>query len=254
MSLEGALKDFSIQEVIQLFAIGKKTGVVKFKQNDFQGLIAFRSGQVYYAESTAESGSLAERLVKEKKISAKALRQAQGLLKINKEGKSLVNILTSNNFIDRTSLELAVKNAVVDAIFDIGLHDEAQFVFSQNEEVEDEFAIVSLEYEELAKELIRREKTWEAIRKKVPDFEKVYQLASEAADRAAEIRLKPIEWKIICLLNGENSLFDVARELGLSSYKLGKTIYGLLSAGLIKEAGGESYVAEEYFSDVFGED
>lgn len=253
MSLEGALKDFSIQEVVELFSIGKKTGIVKFKQNDFRGLIAFRSGQVYYAESTAESGSLSERLVKEKKISAKALRQAQGLLKINKEGKNLVEILTSNNFIDRAALELAVKNAIIDAIFDIGLQSEAQFVFSPNEEHHDEFAIVSLEHEELVKELVRREKTWEAIRKKVPDFEQVYQLAPDAADRAAEIRLKPIEWRIICLLNGENNLLDVARELKLSNYKLGKTIYGLLSAGLIREAEEKGYVADEYFSDAYRE-
>jgi hypothetical protein len=250
MSLEGALKDFSIREVLQLFAIGKKTGLVKFKHNDFYGLIAFRLGEVYYAESTSESGSISERLVKEKKISAKALRQAQGLLKINKENKTLIEILTSGNFIDKSSLELAIKNIIIDAIFDIGLHTEAQFVFSQNEEHKDEFAVVSLEYDEIVKELVRREKTWEAIKKKIPDFEQVYQLAPDAADRAAEIRLKPIEWRIICLLNGENNLVDIARELGLSYYKLGKTIYGLLSAGLIKEGVERSYVTEEYFADI----
>lgn len=250
MSLEGSLTDFSISEVIQLFFIGKKTGVVKFKAGDFHGLIAFENGLVYYSESSNEKGSISERLVKERKISSRSLRQAQGLLKITKGEKSLFDILVENNFIEKSELEVGIKNVILDAIFDIGLHEDAQFVFLQEEKKQDEFAIVRMSEEEIKNELIRRQKTWEAIQKKISITDSVFVLSSEAADKASEIRLKPLEWKIICLINGENTLMDICRVLEISPYKAGKTAYGLLAAGLIQPLKVNEYVAKEYFSEV----
>lgn len=250
MSLEGNLVDFSIQEVIQLFTIGKKTGVIKFKHGNFEGRIALVDGLVYFAESSFESGSLSERLVRERKITEKAIRQAQGLKKINKDkNSSIVKILISGNYIDEQSLKLAIKNLLVDAIFDIGLNRDCLFVFEPDETIEDEFAILKLDSSEIESELIRRNKTWEAIVKKIPDFNAVYVLDYKAAEQAAEIRLKPVEWKIICLLNGENTAATVAEALNLSRYKVGKSLYGLLSAGLIRPLEVSGYVAEEYFAE-----
>lgn len=248
MSLEGVLTDFSITEVVQLFSIGKKTGVVKFKLGDFSGLIAFENGLVYFASSSSESGSIAERLVRERKISLKALRQAQGFLKISKEeNKNLASVLVESGLVDKKELELSIKSVIVDAIFDIGMHKEAQFVFFQDETVSDELAVLRLTSSEIEEELKRREKTWETIQKKISDLNEVYVLSAEAADKASEIRLKPLEWKILCCLNGEATVQDVCRELKISVYKAGKTLYGLLLAGLIQPLKVSDYVAEEYF-------
>lgn len=52
MSLEGVLADFSIVEILQLIQIGKKTGILKFKEGEFEGTIAFEEGLVYFAESS----------------------------------------------------------------------------------------------------------------------------------------------------------------------------------------------------------
>lgn len=254
MSLEGVLADFSIQEIVQLFSISKKTGVVKFRENQFFGEVAFENGLVYFAQSSSESGSIAERLVRERKLSAKSLRQAQGLLKIKKdENKTLFDILIENNFIDKKDLELGIKNAIMDAIFEIGQHTESQFVFFQDEKIEDELAIAKLDYDEIESELMRRQKTWEAILKKIPDFSAVYTLSPEAAERASEIRLKPLEWKVLCYMNGENTLNQICELLGISAFKAGKTVYGLLAAGLIQPLEVSDYIAEEYFAESSGE-
>lgn len=254
MSLEGILADFSIVEILQLLQIGKKTGVLKFKEGEFEGVIAFDEGLVYYAESSGEKGTIADRLIRERKISSKSIRQAQGLLKIKKdEEKSLADVLIENKFVDARDLELSVKNVIIDAIFDIGLHKEAQFVFFQNEKHEDELAFLRLTSEEIGGELVRREKTWEAIKKKVPDLESVYVLSPEAADEASEIRLRPLEWKVICLLDGESTLQEICKRLEISPFKAGKIVYGLLAAGLIKPHSVDGYVADEYFVETGSE-
>lgn len=253
MSLEGSLSDFSIVEVVQLFAIGKKTGCVNFSDENFSGKIYFDSGFVYYAESVNECGSLSERLVRERKITQKAIRQAAGLAKITKDGsKSIVDVLVSGNYISSSELELSLKSLIVDAIFDVGLHRDAVFNFKQDEAVEDEFAIVKLSFEEIQAEIVRREKTWEAILKKIPDMQSKFVMEPGAADKAAEIRLKPVEWKILCLLDGERTLLDISKELAMSVYKVGKFVYGLQAAGLIKPSDMSDYVAEEYFAEDVG--
>jgi hypothetical protein len=112
MSLEGNLSDFSISDVIQLIAIGKKTGCVDFSDDKFSGRIYFESGEVYFAESSNESGSLSERLVRERKITQKALRQAAGLARITKdENKSIVDILLNGNYITASELEMSVQKS-----------------------------------------------------------------------------------------------------------------------------------------------
>lgn len=254
MSLEGVLADFSIVEILQLIQIGKKTGILKFKEGEFEGTIAFEEGLVYFAESSGEKGTIADRLIRERKISSRSLRQAQGLLKIKKdEEKSLTDVLIENKFVEAKDLELSVKNVIVDAIFDIGLHKDAQFVFFQNEKHEDELAFVRLDSGEIEGELVRREKTWQAIKKKVPDFDSIYVLSPEAANEASEIRLRPLEWKVICLLNGDYTLEEVCKNLQISPFKVGKIVYGLLAAGLIKPHSVDEYVAGEYFVETGSE-
>lgn len=250
MSLEGNLSDFSIADVIQLISIGKKTGCVEFNDDEFSGRIFFDKGEVYFAESSNESGSLSERLVRERKITQKALRQAAGLAKITKDdNKSIVNILLSNNYISPTELELSVKSLIIDAIFDISLHKNLNFRFKQDEKITDDFAVFKLTASEIISELTRREKTWEAILKKIPDPDQKFVMEPNAADLASEIRLKPIEWKILCYLNGENSVRDIAKDLKISIYKIGKYLYGLIAAGLIKPSEVSDYVAQEYFAE-----
>jgi aminopeptidase-like protein len=142
------------------------------------------------------------------------------------------------------------KSLIADAIFDIGLHKDCNFRFKQDERITDEFAIVKMTASEIVSELVRREKTWEAILKKIPDFDQKFVMEPGAADLASEIRLKPIEWKILCYLNGENSVRDISRDLKISVYKIGKYLYGLIAAGLVKTSNMSEYVAQEYFSEV----
>lgn len=252
MTLEGNLTDFSIAEVIQLLSIGKKTGILLFKAADFDGQIAFKNGQVYYASSSSEKGTLIDRLLRERKISPKHYRQAVGLKKIAKDSeksKTILDILIEEKYVSEKELETAVKNQIVDAIFEINLHRDCQFYFDSEKEVQDEFARYLMDAEEISAELIRREKTWEAIKKKIDDFNATYAMEPEAADRASEIRLKPMEWKVLCMLNGELTAREVGKKLQMSEYKLGKVLYGLLTAGLIKESSEERYVANEYFAE-----
>lgn len=251
MSLEGNLKDFSLLEVIKLLSMGKKTGSLKIKFGNFEGKIWVRDGLVIFAESPYEKGAISSRLVKDRKLSEKQLRQALGLKKIQKASeKKLGEILVSEKYIDEKQLEDAVKSQIMDSIFEIYLWKDGNFELVPDDEVNDELAIYPLAWDEIENEIVRMEKTWEAVTKKIHEFDVVFVMSLEAADRASEIRLKPIEWKILCFLDGTTSAREIGDKLGLSDFKLRKALYGLFSVGLIAAKGAtevEEMIAKEYF-------
>lgn len=248
MSLEGNVKDFSLIEVIKLLGFSKKSGCLLVKSGPLEGKIWVKDGQITYAESPNENGPISERLVRERRLSEKQLRQAIGLQKIQKEhNKTLAQILTDEKYIDKKQLEISVKSLIMDSIFEIYLWQKGNFVLLNGKEANDELAEFPLLPEEVEAEVARRNKTWELVKEKIQNFDVVFVMSPSAAERAAEIRLKPLEWKVLCCLDGETSAREVGKKLKLSDYKLGKTLYGLYSVGLIEIPGIEDAVAKEYF-------
>ena len=248
MSLEGNLKDFSLLEVIKLVHMGKKTGRLAITHEGKEASIWMRDGLVVFAESPMENGSLLERMVRDRRLSDKQARQALGLKKIQKsQDKGLAQILVSEKYIEEHQLEFSVKSEIVDSIFDVILWRGGDFRLVPDETHEDELAVYPLDPGEIEAEITKREKTWEAVVQKIPSFDMVFTMAPEAADRAAEIRLKPVEWKTLCLLDGLTTAREVGKRLKMSDFKLGKTLFALYSVGLIKPASEETMVATEYF-------
>lgn len=248
MSLEGNIKDFSLIEVIKLLGFSKKSGCLSVRKDPLEGKIWVLNGQVTYAESPNENGPLSTRLIRERRLSEKQLRQALGLQKIQKDrSKTLAQILTGEKYIDEKQLEISIKTLIVDSIFEIYLWQEGDFVLLNENEINDDLAVFPLIPEEVEADIIRRNKTWESVVEKIPNFDVVFEMSLSAAEKAAEIRLKPLEWKVLCLLDGEITARKVGEKLKISDYKLGRTLYGLYSVGLIEIPQVGDAVAEEYF-------
>jgi len=83
VALEGNLTDFSLADMFRLLETGSKTGTLHVTSSEADGVVCFREGVVYYANSGTPSEPAGKRLVKAGIISEKQLRQAQGLMKTN---------------------------------------------------------------------------------------------------------------------------------------------------------------------------
>jgi len=53
----------------------------------------------------------------------------------------------------------------------------------------------------------------------------------------SNIELSADEWKILTTVDGKKSLKEIAKELGLEEFLVAKTLYGLISSGLLKVIG-----------------
>ena len=123
MALEGNLKDFSLADMFRLLAVGLEDRArCTSRAPDGEGIVCFREGRVFFASSNWTASRSAKRLVKAGVISEKQLRQALGLMKIQKKdkaGRRLGQILVDEGYLDAQVLEDFIREQINDALFDL---------------------------------------------------------------------------------------------------------------------------------------
>ena len=88
MALEGNLRDFSLADMFRLLDNGEKSGTLHVASRSADAIVCFRDGRIFYASAVASRESVGDRLTRAGVISEKQLRQAQGLMKIQKRDKA----------------------------------------------------------------------------------------------------------------------------------------------------------------------
>jgi hypothetical protein len=69
-------------------------------------------------------------------------------------------------------------------------------------------------------------------------------MAANPPQGAVEINIQPEEWRILVLVNGQRSVSEIADAMEMDDFAAMKTLYGLVSAGLIEVPGHESQYEE----------
>ena len=95
---------------------------------------------------------------------------------------------------------------------------------------------------------IRRVDEWEAIRDRAPPVDTVLGLVTAADNRRDEISLEPEEWRVLTLVDGRNTVADIAERSGLGDFRTSQIIVHLLDAGLIEKK--EVHVGERLFEEL----
>src|SRR5215472_10874176 len=72
MELSGDLSDFALTDILQILALSRKSGTLSLESGDLTGVVVVVQGRITYA-SFRPGESLAERLLREGKISSDAL-------------------------------------------------------------------------------------------------------------------------------------------------------------------------------------
>jgi len=102
--------------------------------------------------------------------------------------------------------------------------------------------------EMLIMEGIRRVDEWGAIRDRTPPPDTVLGLAMSLNERRPEISLAPEEWRILTLVDGRNTLAEIAERSGLGEFRTCQVIVRLLDAQLIEKK--EVHVGERLFEEL----
>ncbi len=87
-------------------------------------------------------------------------------------------------------------------------------------------------------EAARQIDEWKQMRKLIPSVNIIVDFVEEP--EISKIELTPDEWKILTSVDGKKTLKELAKTLSLDEFTVAKTLYGLISSGLLKVTGEKS--------------
>jgi hypothetical protein len=233
--LKGSLDDFTLPDIFRLLSVTKKTGSLEVERSAGQGTVYFREGDVYFAESSLSKELLGQKLVKAGAITSSQLMKALDA-QASRDGMRLGEVLVADGLVDEDQLETAVRGQIEDAVFDLLRWELGEFSWNLGEEVSPE-VVLSVSVENLIMEASRRLDELVVIQRKIPSEQSVLTMASTPPEGAVEINITPDEWRVMVMVNGQRTVQEIADGVQLDVFQTMRTLYGLVSAGLIEVPG-----------------
>ncbi len=254
MALEGNLRDFGVQDILQLITLQRKTGVLTIRGQNDTVYITFLDGKIINADSEKARVELklGRVLLKRGSITEEQLNNA---LKIQKETlQRLGYVLVKNGFISNEELKAALTQQILEVVYKIFRWKEGEYHFSQENIVEyDRESINPIDGEAVLMEGAQRLDEWPIIERviKSPDmvFEKTpinqkieisekeeFDFESGSQERGGEvIKLTQQVYDVYKLVDGTLSVFEIVERSRYNEFQVSKALYELVSRNLIQE-------------------
>jgi hypothetical protein len=120
----------------------------------------------------------------------------------------------------------------LDAVYAFFTLSSGPFRFHEDKRLETPMFAVSNEM--IIMEGIARQDAWNAIQRFVPSLDMVPRLVPNPATGSNEINLEAEGWRILTMVNGKNSIEQIARRSGLGALRTCEIIAEFLQNGLVE--------------------
>lgn len=235
MAIEGPLQDIGIHDVFQLLDLARKSGRLRVysEARGNEGHVYFKAGAVVHATMRDNPHTLGVLLLKAGKVSERQLRDARALQERG-DKRRLGEILVGEGVVTRRDVERYMRLQIESVVFELFSWKEGTFSFTDGEKgevVAD--AAIRVSTESLLMEGARRIDEWSRMADRVPDALLVPRLAATGDGPESSIDLRPGEWEVLTMIDGERNLRDIAASLGVSEFDVARTVYGMACTGLI---------------------
>jgi tetratricopeptide (TPR) repeat protein len=240
MAIKGSLREASLPDVLQLLAMGKKTGCLSVTHRNNFGYTYFDKGKITYASIVNRRDRIGDMLVKAGSITMEQLQSAidaQGKQRDKRVGDLLVDL----GFITRERLHDHVRVQIEEAVYLLFTWNEGTFNFEAEVKPERQDLLVSINPESLLLEGARRVDEWSLIEKKIPSFDAVFD-ADWRKLASTDLPLTAEQQAVLQHMDGRRDITQIIEQSGLIEFDVGKALYGLLTAGLIHRMGRRSRV------------
>src|SRR6266850_1732963 len=235
MAIKGSLKEASLPDVLQLLALGQKTGCLSIADRSNFGYIYFDKGRICYASIVNRRDRLGDILVKHEKISQEQLdaaihRQAK------ERNKKLGEILVAQGVLTQQELERYMRMQIEESVYYLFTWTQGTFNFEADVRPEQQDFLVSINPESLLLEGARRVDEWGLIEKKIPSFDLIF-LVDRDRLAISDAKLTEVQDRLLPLLDGSRDVNQVIEDSGMGEFEVGKALYGLVTAGFLHRAG-----------------
>lgn len=235
MAIRGNLREASLPDVLQLLAMGKKTGSLSIAQKQSFGNIFFNKGRISFASVVNRRDRLGDVLVKHALITRAELDSAIAEQSHN-PARRLGEILVAKQLIAREELHRYIKLQIEEAVYYLFTWHQGTFAFEADVTPDEQDFLVSINPESLLLEGARRVDEWSEIEKRIPSFDIVYGLDHERLETSG-VALTPEQEALLPLLDGERDVVSLIDDTGLGEFEVAKALFGLMTAGFLHPVG-----------------
>ena len=235
MAIKGSLKEASLADVLQLLTLGGKSGCLSVADRNSFGYIYFDKGRICYASIVNRRDRLGDLLVKAGKITQQQLEAAieqQG----KDRGKRIGEILEEQGAITREGLEAHMRVQIEEAVYFLFTWSQGSFNFETDVRPDAQDFLVSINPESLLLEGARRIDEWSLIEKKIPSLDLIFAVDHERLT-ASQVQLTSEQEHMLPLFDGKRDVQHVIEDSGLGEFDVGKSLYGLITAGFAHRVG-----------------
>src|SRR5881275_3710693 len=227
MAIRGSLKEASLPDVLQLLALGQKTGCLSIADRSNFGYIYFERGRISYASIVNRRDRLGDILVKHGNISPEQLDTAIHR-QFKERDRKLGEILVGMGVLTQEDLERYMRVQIEESVYYLFTWTQGSFNFEADVRPERQDFLVSINPESLLLEGARRVDEWSLIEKKIPGFDLIFVVDK---DRLAisEAKLTDTQQRLLPLLDGSRDVNQVIEDSGLGEFEIGKALYGLIT-------------------------
>ncbi|HEY4218374.1 MAG TPA: DUF4388 domain-containing protein [Gemmatimonadaceae bacterium] len=238
MAIRGSLKEASLPDVLQLLAMGKKTGCLSVTHRANFGNIYFDKGRISYASIVNRRDRLGDMLVKNGVLEQSQLDAAVAL-QDRRRDKRLGELLVELGALSLQQLHGAINVQIQEAVYYLFTWNQGTFNFEADVAPDAHDHVVSINPESLLLEGARRVDEWGLVEKKIPTFDIVFEIDHPKA-MSSEVGLTTEQRAVLELVNGSRDVQEIIDASGLVEFDVGKALYGLLNAGFIHRIGKTS--------------
>ena len=244
MGIRGNLQEVGLPDVLQLLAMGGKTGCLSIAHRSSFGSIFVQRGRVVYASVVNRPDRLGRLLVGEGLLSASALRGAIEL-QSREPHRRLGEILIERGMVQPLELDRLVRLQIEEAVYHLFTWSEGVFRFEAERTPPTGVTLVKLPAENLLLEAARRMDEWSLIAQKIPSLDLVFQSVGSPAG-SPPVGLSLEQQHLLPLLDGRHSLQEIADRSGRNEFEVGKAVFELLEAGVVRAVGRKRPREEEW--------
>src|SRR5215469_8525389 len=223
MAIRGSLREASLPDVLQLLAMGKKTGCLSVTHRDNFGYVYFDRGRIAFASIVNRRDRLGDLLIQAGLLTRENLDAALEVQGEQPE-RRLGEILIGLGYVTREALHDQVRTQIEEAVYFLFTWSHGTFSFEPDVRPDEHGFVVSINPESLLLEGARRVDEWGLIEKKIPSFDLVFHIDA-ARIRESEATLTPSQRTVLNLLDGERDVRAVVDESGLGEFDVAKALY-----------------------------
>lgn len=235
MAIRGSLSEASLPDVLQLLAMGRKTGCLSVTHRNAFGSIYFNRGRIAFASIVNRRDRLGDLLVSNAIITRADLDAAVAEQRRQPE-RRLGEILIAQQLITREELHQHIKRQIEEAVYYLFTWTRGTFSFEPDVLPDEQDFLVSINPESLLLEGARRIDEWGLIEKKIPSFDVIFAL-DRGHLAASQVELTMEQEALLPLIDGVRDVAALVDASGLIEFEVGKALYGLATAGFLHRVG-----------------